>query len=279
MGLDINIYISSKYTLPWGQMSLWGELNSLICLINKEILKLTDIDQIIPVYNSEVRLSAQDINMMIMPLGTTAYNKIRASKRIGPHNIDVYSIIYGSLLGDAHAEKREGTRITFYQESTHVTYLLWLHEKLASKEYCNEKIPEITTRLGVKGVVRKVVRFSTWTYTSFNQIQEIWYEDKIKRIPECIGEYLTPLALAIWIMDDGVKVSNGLKLCTSLRYTYSDCLILTIILYNKYNLKATVQSAGAKDKYIIYIWKESMGKLREIITPYIIPEMKYKIIE
>jgi len=31
--------------------------------------------------------------------------KIRGMYRIGPHNIDILSIIYGSLLGDAHAEK------------------------------------------------------------------------------------------------------------------------------------------------------------------------------
>jgi hypothetical protein len=38
-----------------------------------------------------------------------------------------------------------------------------------------------------------------------------------------------------------------------------------------------VQSAGAKDQYIIYVWKESMNDLRKIVNPYIIPEMRYKI--
>jgi ubiquinol-cytochrome c reductase cytochrome b subunit len=53
--------------------------------------------------------------------------KIRADKRIGPHNKLVLDIIFGSLLGDGHAERRiqgNGTRITFYQEATHVSYLL-----------------------------------------------------------------------------------------------------------------------------------------------------------
>jgi len=34
--------------------------------------------------------------------------------------------LFGSLLGDAHAEKRiggVGTRITFYQEGSHVEYI------------------------------------------------------------------------------------------------------------------------------------------------------------
>jgi ubiquinol-cytochrome c reductase cytochrome b subunit len=53
--------------------------------------------------------------------------RIRAMKRIGPHNINILSILFGSLLGDGHAErhvKGKGTRITFYQESSHVAYLI-----------------------------------------------------------------------------------------------------------------------------------------------------------
>ena len=38
----------------------------------------------------------------------------------------------------------------------------------------------------------------------------LWYENSTKHVPECISEYLTLLALAIWIMDDGAKVSKGL---------------------------------------------------------------------
>jgi len=72
--------------------------------------------------------------------------------------------MFGSLLGDAHAEKRlagVGTRFTFYQEDSHVEYLLYLHRYLSELGYCNTKIPVITKRLGTKGKLRKIVRFST----------------------------------------------------------------------------------------------------------------------
>ena len=90
--------------------------------------------------------------------------RIKADRRIGPHNIIVLNIIYGSLLGDAHAERRNGglgTRISFYQESTHVSYLLWLHNLLSLNGYCNKHLPKIQTRLGHKGIVRKMLRFHT----------------------------------------------------------------------------------------------------------------------
>jgi ubiquinol-cytochrome c reductase cytochrome b subunit len=94
-----------------------------------------------------------------------------------------------------------GTRFTFYQEDSHVEYMYFLHKLISDSGYCNSKIPVVLNRLGVKRKLRKVIRFSTWTYTSFNWIYNIWCKDGIKRVPDCIDQYLTPLALAIWIMD------------------------------------------------------------------------------
>ena len=247
--------------LPYGQMSLWGlifkpEMFSFY-LISLFLVLITPITS-----GSDPEVS-----------------RLKGIYRIGPHNIDVISIIFGSLLGDGHAEKRLkglGTRISFFQEDSHVEYLLFLHKVLSELGYCNPKVPTITNRLGAKGKVRKIIRFSTWTYTSFNWIHDLWYKDKIKSVPECIGQYLTPLALAVWVMDDGAKVGKGLKFSTN-SFTYNECLILVKALNDNFNLKASIQSAGSNNQYIIYIWKESMDHLRNIISPYIIPEMKYKI--
>lgn len=45
-------------------------------------------------------------------------SRLKGIYRIGTHNIDIISIVFGSLLGNAHAEKRLsglGTRISFFQ--------------------------------------------------------------------------------------------------------------------------------------------------------------------
>ena len=257
----------SMYVLPYGQMSLWGYLISLKCL-NKNFFIFTNLHK-----------------LYIYFILTVTDNRIIRYKswlRIGPHNHDILSIIFGSLLGDGHAEKRTGgfgTRITFYQEDSHIEYILWLHNLISSNGYCNSIPPVMTTRISKGGNLRKIVRFRTWTYTSFNWIHDIWYDNGIKKVPNCVGEYLTPLALAIWIMDDGAKVGKGLKLCTN-SFSYQDCLFLTKVLYNNFSIKASVQSAGdiMNNQYIIYIWLESMETLRNIVVDYIIPEMKYKII-
>lgn len=43
------------------------------------------------------------------------HTKVRASNRIGPHNVDIISVIFASLLGDGYASARtiEGTRFSF----------------------------------------------------------------------------------------------------------------------------------------------------------------------
>lgn len=90
--------------------------------------------------------------------------RIKADLRIGPHNKEILSIIFGGLLGDAYAELRNkgnGTRISFYQEGIHLSYLLWLHNLVSELGYCNVNIPKITTRLGSKGRVRQILRFKT----------------------------------------------------------------------------------------------------------------------
>jgi len=294
------------YVLPYGQMSLWGlpeiALDAYLLFYFFIFIKLQEFPACVagdtlmegsvarssvaePIkffyehYFQYLQSNIISIKDSIYPQITRKVLRIRADKRIGPHNIDILSILFGSLLGDGHAERRikgNGTRISFYQEASHVSYLLWLHSLLAELGYCNSNKPNVRTRLGNKGIVRKVIRFSTWSYMSLNWVHDLWYVDKVKFVPSIIGKYLTPLALAIWIMDDGGKLGSGLKLATN-SFSYSDCMLLTKVLYDNFKIKATIQKAGVPNQYHIYIWQESMSLLREIVLPYIHPSMKYKI--
>jgi hypothetical protein len=77
---------------------------------------------ILPLLYLKRGLFTDNANLDLKPI---PLKKIHANKRIGPHNFDVLSIIFGSLLGDAYAENRikgKGTRISFYQEGSHVSY-------------------------------------------------------------------------------------------------------------------------------------------------------------
>ena len=85
------------------------------------------------------------------------------------------------------------------------------------------------------------------------------------------------MALAILIKDSGVKADGGLRLITS-SFSYSDLLLLVQVLYNNFEIKASIQSTGVSSQYTIYVGKEYMAQLRKIVSPYIIKEMKYKLL-
>ena len=249
-------------------MSFWGLYLSPTCNFNIAIL--------------ESFFSWSDVNPFISIVIFTNgkhVNRVRANLRIGPHNLEILSVIYGALLGDSHAERRvigNGTRISFYQEAPHAEYLLWLHGKLAFQGYCNPIVPKIQTRLSKGSNIRNIIRFHTFTYSSFNFIHEDWYLNGVKVVPHNIEEYLTPLALAIWIMDDGARVGSGLKLSTN-SFTFEDATRLVLVLNRLYGLKCSVQSAGHLNQYIIYIWSESMTNLRQLVKPYMVSSMLYKL--
>ena len=132
--------------------------------------------------------------------------KVPSNKRIGPHNYEVLSLLIGSLLGDGHMERDGNGSLCFYQKGEHMGYILWLHSTLLKHGYCKENIPKIQTRI-IGGKLIYYCRFITFTFSSFNWIHESFYFKGKKVIPTCI-EYISPIALAIWIMDD----EDGLKI-------------------------------------------------------------------
>ena len=90
------------------------------------------------------------------------HKKIKGYNRIGSHNRDILSIIFGSLLGKGEAERRkDGTRITFNHKAVHLKYLLTVHNYLSAAAYCNPTVPTIRKKLGKKGKLHKTMSFNT----------------------------------------------------------------------------------------------------------------------
>lgn len=66
--------------------------------------------------------------------------------------------------------------------------------------FYNPTVPKLQLR---DKETRSIIRFSTFTFFSFSWILDAFYPNGVKIVPSCIEHYFTPLALAIWIMDDG----------------------------------------------------------------------------
>ena len=226
----------------------------------------------------------ENINYSVICLNT--WNKITSTQRIGPHNIDILSIIIGSTLGDTHLERRKkglGTRVIFEQSNKNVEYLMWFHSYLSIRGYCHTQKPKLHKRIK-KGEIVYHYRINSYTFSSFNWIHDMFYkfktindiQTKIKIIPLNIEEYLTPLALAIWFMDDGSKIGKGAKITTNC-FTYNEILFLSEVLNKKYNIKSSIISGGINKGYSLYISTTSMSIFIEIIKPFMLPSLYYKL--
>ena len=213
--------------------------------------------------------------------------RVSSFKRIGPHNIDILSILIGSLLGDGSMEKSiNGSRFVFYQAKVNGEYLLWLHQVISKLGYTDKNIPKIYTRksstlLAAQGDLDEIkyyCRFRTFTFSSFNWIYDAFYPNNSRKIiPDFIETYLTPLALAVWMMDDGTSFKNkGFKFSTN-SFTLKEVKNLALILKTKYNLDTTIHKSGLNNQYNIYVPKASFLILRDIAKPYFHPTMLYKI--
>ena len=183
------------------------------------------------------------------------------------------SILIGSLLGDGHMERDgQGSRFCFYQKGAHVEYILWLHSILLQHGYCKENLPQIQSRMikvGEKSTLNYYCRFRTFTFSSFNWIYEGFYGKKAKVIPSLFqsDEYLSPIALAIWIMDDGGWIKNrGIKISTNC-FSLSDVKFIVSILEKKYGLKVAIHSTGAINQYNIYLPKSNLPVLIPMVEP------------
>ena len=75
-------------------------------------------------------------------------------------------------------------------------------------------------------------------------------------------------------MDEGTFKKPGIRIATNC-FTMKEVVLLSQSLENKFNIKSTLHLNNNKSQ--LYIKSESMNKLKELIIPYIIPEMLYKL--
>jgi hypothetical protein len=159
---------------------------------------------------------------------------------------------------------------------------MWYWSFFATRGYCSGSRPELKKRIRDYGAITYHFAFNTYTFTSFNWLHSMFYIPDlsgaglfIKVVPRNIGDYLTPLALAVWFMDDGNKTSYGFKLCTNC-FEYSEVQFLCSVLHDLYQLKCSVHSGGVNLGYVVYISADSVSRFTEIVKPHVLPCFYYK---
>ena len=85
-----------------------------------------------------------------------------------PYNLDVLSLIIGSLLSNSYMEKHGlGFRIVFIKRSRSVEYLMKFHSFFANNGYCSKKKPKMSKLVGKGNNVIFIYRFKTYSFSNF----------------------------------------------------------------------------------------------------------------
>ncbi len=197
---------------------------------------------------------------------------IKSNKRVGPHNKEIYDFLFGALLGDCYGErlKSGGIRFRFKQSVIHKDYLFYLYNFLLKRGYVNNNLPSYQ-----KDKLGSNYRFNTYTFSNLLWFYKIFYKNKIKVLPsnDYLLLFLTPLALAIWILDDSTFKGSCIKINSY--FTKEEGERLVLILKLKYNIDSSININ--RNQYQLYIKGSSMKIVIDLVKPYFHSSMYYKL--
>lgn len=194
-------------------------------------------------------------------------------------------MILGSLLGDMSIWKQHkgvsGTsnpELRISHSTKQKDYVMWKYDIL--KNIARKEPYEIIQKTGF-GVGFGSCRFETRSLRCLNPIYNLVVgEDGKKHITQkWLDQIADPVALAVWYMDDGgyggVWIAMGLTLKDELS-------VVANWLQDKWKLdsRITYSKSGYNDNMYAILRmssKDGRYKFRELVRPYVIPTMKYKL--
>lgn len=189
-------------------------------------------------------------------------------------------ILIGTLLGDGHMEtKNDGKtyRLRIEHSTKQKEYVKWLYE--AFQDWVRTLPIARTRSVIVRGKAKEYERigFVTLSTGSLRFYAKQFYRSKKKVVPKLIHRWLTPMVLAVWYMDDGSIKSNQHKTVLLNTHSFSDQDLkrLQKALKDCYGIETKLRKQ--KDGKQIYLLSETIDIFLNLIEPYIIPSMKYKL--
>lgn len=190
-------------------------------------------------------------------------------------NTKIEQRLIGALLGDGWLERKSNTsnvRFKYEQSYKHEGRFYFLYYYLVF--YCLG-YPIIKNRLDKRTNNNYyTLHFSTRALPLFVPFYLMFYPEGKKRIPSNIIFYLTPIALAQLIMDDGTWAKSGVILQTN-GFLVEDVNILIEALNKNFNLTSYMRFEN--NQPIIYIKSKDIVALRSIVLPFMHPSTYYKL--
>jgi recombination protein RecA len=192
-------------------------------------------------------------------------------------------VILGSLMGDGalspNTRGRSGTRFRMGHGAKQAAYLNWKVSLL-------ENIPHSMTS-NAKGAV-----FADFTpLPELGELREtVYFGDGKKHLTWDYLKALTPLALAVWYMDDGcftvrskgvqerTKGGTGrIEICVEAMSPGSRDRLVGY-LRDTHGLDVKLTARGAARKSVLQFTTAASEKFQKLVAPYVHPSMDYKLL-
>jgi len=192
-----------------------------------------------------------------------------------------FSIILGHMLGDVSLKHNSNTKQTCIKfEWGKQAYADYVYGLL--KPYILSP-PRVQTRKNASGNLVTTYCFQTISHRSFNVFYDLFIvEGKKTVIKGLIKNYLTPLALATWYMDDGSLTDyrsghgQGVQLHTQ-GFTKEAVEQMVTELNDKYQFNCWMRLVKKGRLPIICLPSESYSLFYEIVKDYVDSSMIHKL--
>lgn len=194
------------------------------------------------------------------------------------------ALLIALVLGDGHINKRDNC-LQITHSIKQLAYIKFKCRLIAKLLNC--KAPKLYHRIDSKHNEFKLSKGSPY----FKLLRRWIYTDGTKHFSKKILSYLNAKSLAIWWMDDGSHGIDRNKTTGKIRshsfhlYTYTnleDTENIIEWIYNSFNIKMYKIHRIMKDgstKYYLKCRTKEGRKLSNLLRPYIMPFLQYKIMK
>ena len=238
--------------------------------------------------NGKSQFAATPNHLIRTPGGWTEAGDLTAGDRVmaaEPHLLSEqqFQMVLGSLMGDGNLSPnrrdRNGVRFRLGHGAKQVDYLQWKTALLGNIKH--------SVRVNDKGA-----RFVDFTpLPELAELQRaVYLGDGKKFLSEEYLKALTPLALAIWYMDDGSFTlrskgmqqrtaggSGRIEICVEAMSEGSRARLCDY-LRDTHRLNVRLRQAGSAGKAVLVFSTDATAKFQEMVAPYMAPSMEYKLL-
>jgi transposase len=181
-------------------------------------------------------------------------------------------VLYGSAIGDD----------CIYRFATANYASLMVCHALSQKEYAELKF-RIWKPLVRKEQLTKVTRsngiryvFVTGGHPELEAVRKEVYFGKIKTLSNYILNRLTPISLAFWFQDDGSRCKHGGLAIHTNSFRLDEVQLACKWFFDA--LKIVCHPQRREDnQYVIFFSNKTSDKFAQIILPWVLPSMRYKL--